>query len=60
MVNLCRNKIFEEKMDWNKERNVQYIENEQLMIIEKKIEKRRITEKLFKKKGSNVSGQIKP
>ena len=47
-------------MDWNKERNVQYIENEQLMIIEKKIEKRRITEKLFKKKGSNVSGQIKP
>ena len=47
-------------MDWNKERNVQYIENEQLMIIEKKIEKRRITEKLFKKKGSNVSGQKKP
>ena len=30
------------------------------MIIEKKIEKRRITEKLFKKKSSNVSGQIKP
>ena len=57
MVNLCRNKIFEEKNGLEQRKKCSIYRG---WIIEKKIGKRRITEKLFKKKGSNVSGQIKP